>query len=739
MTQSGHKRLYFELFMVSMLSLYTELFFIRILSSNFRVFTVFKTFPLIVCFIGLGLGMAKSGNKLFKWTPVALFLTCLILSLGTVTDWSLYGFPSSNNFAWQCLGYMNADRQGSIYLYLVELPLLLAGPWLVCYCIGDRLGALFAELPTLPAYSADLLGATFGSVLFAVFSFCQLPPHALILVQLLVLFIFAVWPHIKKPIAWAATACLLLTLLPAMLLSEGRFVPMFPKLQAACNVDHRIYWSPYQRIQLDVMHLKDSNQLVGLEVGVNRVHYQLFLDDLIERNTISDPFVRELLDERHVQYAVPYKLMQNQKLDDILVVGAGSGSNVKAACENGARHIDAVEIDPVIIKIGREFNKYYADQRVNVVCDDARHYFNSCQKKYDLIIFGTLDSHSIAGQGSSVRLDAYVYTKQSIEAAKKLLKPDGILYLDFGKMTPWIESRLVQTSKAAAGPNTLISINKASRVWGYGLLTAICGKPVDNGLVHLPDTWGAPNISTNSISHPVLTDDWPYLYVEPDVIDCPYLIVVLEFFIFALCTSGKVLPEVKKPRNAQLFFLGAGFLLMELASVARLSLLFGTTWLTTAIVINGILLLVYLSNRYVISHRAYVQNNQTSVYMFTLASLVLSSIVPIDALLKVAQSIPVLGPIAMVVFVLLPICLASLIFPVAFANSESASKALAINLLGSFLGGLLEYLSFYLGNSGLIMLGAILYGISFFCHLRAGRLPKIEPVLSPGIPTGATE
>jgi spermidine synthase len=38
---------------------------------------------------------------------------------------------------------------------------------------------------------------------------------------------------------------------------------------------------------------------------------------------------------------------------NVLVLGAGSGTDVAAALAHGAQHVDAVEIDPAIIRVGR--------------------------------------------------------------------------------------------------------------------------------------------------------------------------------------------------------------------------------------------------------------------------------------------------------------------------------------------------------------------------------------------------
>lgn len=163
----------------------------------------------------------------------------------------------------------------------------------------------------------------------------------------------------------------------------------------------------------------------------------------------------------------------------------------------------------------------------------------------------------------------------------------------------------------------------------------------------------------------------------------------------------------------QLFFLGAGFLLVELAAIARLSVIFGSTWLTSAVVINSILVLVWTANLFVMAKGDLVKSGQRPIYIATLISLLLSGFTHIDDLLNLTDSLPIIGHLLVVIFTLLPICFASLIFPVAFQQSDSSSKALSYNLLGAFFGGLLEYACFYIGNGGLMILSAGLYLLSF--------------------------
>jgi hypothetical protein len=63
------------LFAASFASLFFELLIIRWLTCDFIAFGVFKTFPLVTCFVGLGTGVAKGDRKFFKYVAPALFIT----------------------------------------------------------------------------------------------------------------------------------------------------------------------------------------------------------------------------------------------------------------------------------------------------------------------------------------------------------------------------------------------------------------------------------------------------------------------------------------------------------------------------------------------------------------------------------------------------------------------------------------------------------------------------------------
>ena len=122
----------------------------------------------------------------------------------------------------------------------------------------------------------------------------------------------------------------------------------------------RIY-SPYQALTL--FFQKDSYPILG----TNNVYYQRILD--LRKNSINN---NAELKKWSAYYNLPYHF--KPKPENVLVVGSGTGNDVSAAVRNGAGDIDAVEIDPVILALGKKLHKErpYQSNKVHVTVNDAR-------------------------------------------------------------------------------------------------------------------------------------------------------------------------------------------------------------------------------------------------------------------------------------------------------------------------------------------------------------------------------
>jgi len=83
--------------------------------------------------------------------------------------------------------------------------------------------------------------------------------------------------------------------------------------------------------------------------------------------------------------------------------------------------------------------------------------------------------------------------------------------------------------------------------------------------------------------------------------------------------------------NWQMFFLGAGFMLLETKGVVHLALLFGSTWIVNSIVFFAILVLILASNVYV---RLVHPKTLWLYYALLVAALAVNVAVPMSTFLS---------------------------------------------------------------------------------------------------------
>lgn len=700
-----------ELFLISLCSLFFELTVIRWLSCDFLAFSVFKTFPLATCFVGLGVGVAKADDKLFAWTPLALLTFVVIASALAWAGFSDMPFPAAGIYQWT---NYSADFGARLGLHILRMALaivlLLAGPFAVMACLGSRIGVLFNSLKPLNAYCIDIAGAITGSISFALLSFLCLAPAVQIAVVAAIVLYFLKSRYQKF---WLAA-------LPALAAVCIAFAPSL--------MNSGISWTPYGRIEtaeipLPAKFAADGKaENLGVYISVNHGFSQAYakrneieLKDNADKVSVLKT-LRDFLSVRKNYYNVPYLF---KKPREVLILGAGSGSDVQEAIKNGAESLDAVELDPGIAALGKKYNKTYSDPKLHLFLDDARNFCNRCRKKYDMIIYACLDSRAMSGTGSSMRTDTYIHTLEAYKRCFSLLKPDGIFILSFGASvsgdSEWLRNRIYKTIEGACSYAPLVLTDEKAPVkWPAFIFVA--GEPVRKGELKAPEN---PDSFTavampSSVEARVMTDDWPYLYIRPVGLDIPYLLVVLEIVAIALWAGRHLLFGPKSGSDLQLFFMGGAFILLELQSISRLSLLYGTTWLTSTVVINGVLLMILAAN--FLALKGLIPSRQGGLYLGLMASLLLSYFLPQEQLLQLNAVFPFAGHLLVTALTLLPMFMAGLIFATAFKTVGSPARSFAFNLLGTVFGALLEYLSTYWGINALVLVSLSLYVISFAAY-----------------------
>lgn len=112
--------------------------------------------------------------------------------------------------------------------------------------------------------------------------------------------------------------------------------------------------------------------------------------------------------------------------DKVLLVGLGGGSMVHFLkhYDPGVK-VDAVEIDPAVVKIADEYFGIRSEGNVNVVTADGFEYLTNAKTQYDVIYMDAFlkSSNDTDSTGAPLRLR----TLQFYEAVSKKLKPGGLV------------------------------------------------------------------------------------------------------------------------------------------------------------------------------------------------------------------------------------------------------------------------------------------------------------------------
>jgi hypothetical protein len=158
-------------------------------------------------------------------------------------------------------------------------------------------------------------------------------------------------------------------------------------------------------------------------------------------------------------------------------------------------------------------------------------------------------------------------------------------------------------------------------------------------------------------------------------------------------------------QDLHLFFLGAGFMLLETKGVTELSLFFGSTWIVNAVVISAFLAMGLLANTTVMFRPVSRRVAYSGLFLILAAGMFLPYSL-LDALPSVARVL------AAAMLAGLPVFFSGLIFSRSFRDVAQPAQGLGINLLGAVVGGVLENFVMIGGTPILGLLALLLYGLS---------------------------
>ena len=191
--------------------------------------------------------------------------------------------------------------------------------------------------------------------------------------------------------------------------------------------------------------------------------------------------------------------------DSALLLGLGGGTLYKQLASNNLK-VDIVELDQRIEMLAKKY--FYIDKNVIVNIDDARHFINTTNKKYDIIIYDLYHSETDP---------IHLLTKEAFHEIRNKLNEGGILTINFygfingkmGKAARSIYKTLLEEEfniQLLATPGEEAARN----------LIFICKKGFFEKNINIEDVWIKPSeIDLNDAV--ILTDDKPvleHIYLE---------------------------------------------------------------------------------------------------------------------------------------------------------------------------------------------------------------------------------
>ncbi|MBN1305586.1 MAG: hypothetical protein JXA13_14200 [Anaerolineales bacterium] len=705
------------IFFISVSGLFLELLLIRWIGTEVRIFAYLQNTVLVACFLGLGLGCFTSRQPIvLKNSLVPLGLILIILTIPVSRH--LVGLISSLLSATGDFLIWEAMEPENLFLsiILVFTGLLLTYVLLIIIVdifvpFGRLLARLMDEHPnTIWAYSVNIAGSLVGTWLFVLLSYFYQPPFTWFCLFGALMLIFIIWQQRDKKMNFA---------LLLIIIALSWFAGQVPNALS-------VTWSPYQKLAVEKSRADDEFRSVGeYFVAVNNTGYQMIGDlsqSFMEAN--PDKFPEDI--RGLSQYDIP--LLLHPDPHSFLIVGAGCGNDAAGGLRHAVQNIVAVEIDPAIIEIGQELHpeKPYSSPNVEIVNDDARSYFATTDKKFDVIAFGLLDSHTTTAM-TNARLDHYVYTKESIARAKTLLAEGGIMVLTFEAQKPFIADRMDRVLEETFGEKPISFVIPFSyNGWGGAMFIAGDLETAKAEIKNNPRLAAYINQLQKEeplvLSHTtkVTTDDWPYTYLEqPSIPVLYYLLTGLFILIFIRSNikwkGANIFTRWSRP-HWHFFFLGAAFLLLEVQNISKASVVLGNTWETNAIIISGVLVMALLANWLAYTFPklpmgfSYVGviGISLALYFIDLAEF---------AFLPFTLKALVVGGLTT-----LPMLFSGIIFIRSFANSDAKDEAFGANFAGSLTGALFQSITFILGIKTLLLIVAGFYFLSLLS--RPNRSPS---------------
>jgi spermidine synthase len=161
-------------------------------------------------------------------------------------------------------------------------------------------------------------------------------------------------------------------------------------------------------------------------------------------------------------------LLLAPRIDDVMVIGLGSGVTLGSVLRQPVRHVDALELEAAVVRASRFFDAHsgapLGDPRVRMLVNDARNDLLVRDRQYDVII-SEPSNPWIPGAAS-------LFTRDFFDIARRRLRPDGVL-------CQWIQLYEMWPDDVRTILRSFMQVFPAVQVWRVGVDAIVIGSPKD--------------------------------------------------------------------------------------------------------------------------------------------------------------------------------------------------------------------------------------------------------------------
>jgi spermidine synthase len=329
--------------------------------------------------------------------------------------------------------------------------------------------------------------------------------------------------------------------------------------------------------------------------------------------------------------ATPYSLVERP---NVLVIGPGGGIDVLVALDRDARAVTGVDVNRAVIStVQGPYRDYggalYDDSRVTVVADEARSFVRRSSDKYDVVVMTVVDSWAALQSGAYALSESYLYTEEAFADYVRHLTPGGVLSIGRWYRDP--PSEMLRAMEIASAGLRRVGADRPERHLAvvrsaaFGLLLVRSNEFDDASIAAVRDFAGGHGFevaydpvsgsgalagafassgggSPSTDDHPFFFDNVPLAETlagraplaqgQQTLLAALITALVLSFALILLPLrrgSSRADPRVVRWVTAYAVLLGAGFIVIEIVLLQRLTLYLGQPTLALAIGVAGLL------------------------------------------------------------------------------------------------------------------------------------------------------